>query len=342
LFEFDHDQIKELRGKLIHLVEARDIDSQYSPPSPTFYQRPLCTPLPTDVISRTTSTADLAKLASHARADEKLGGHSWGHVFENEQPAKANGFMLAEENDEDEMIEYTETYTADFTQKSPIECLPIEIFDQIMSYLVVDEPTNGYTPRNKDLASCLLVSRTFHCATLSTLYAHVTFPHSYIFSKFLNHILAYPELGELVRKLDFSTFTSVGLGRTKKMNAEIDNLTDKKLAKCLKLTPRLQEFLASEAIEQDMNAEVLDMLFCQLSMLKSVDFCGASDSSFVRAVTAVLDPANPNLPSEIQIRRVGFHGCPTLPQSVFSTLLPRLNRLTHLDLSHTQINDNAL
>jgi len=346
LFEFDSDQIKELRGKLVHLVEARDIDSQYSPPSPTFYQRPLCTPLPTDIISRTTSTADLTKLASHARSEEKVGGgHSFGSVFNNNdhEPSRRGAFTLEEEEtDDDEMYEYTETYTADFRQKSPVECLPIEIFDQIMSYLVVDEPTNGYTPRNRDLAACLQVSRTFHCATLSTLYAHVTFPHSYIFSKFLNHMSTYPELGELVRKLDFSTFTSVGLGRTKKMNAEIDNLTDKKLVKCLKLTPRLQEFLASEAIEQDISAEVLDMLFCQLPMLKSVDFCGSADKQFVTAVGAVLNEQNPNLPADIQIRRVGFHGCPTLPPPIFMTLLPRLSRLTHLDLSHTQITDPGL
>src|SRR5690554_8119115 len=95
----------------------------------------------------------------------------------------------------------------------------------IIPCLSIDTQTNGYTPRNKDLASCLLVSKTFYEMTLSTLYKRVMFPHSTIYSKFLSHISKYPGLGKLVRGLDFSQFTSIGLGRTKKMQSEIQKLT---------------------------------------------------------------------------------------------------------------------
>lgn len=44
----------------------------------------------------------------------------------------------------------------------------------------------------------------------------------------------------------------------------------------------------------------------------------------------------------LSIRRLGMHGCNTLPSSVYATLLPRLPNLTHLDLNHTQVTDGTL
>lgn len=225
---------------------------------------------------------------------------------------------------------------------APIELLPVEIFDQIIPYLAIDAPTNGYAPRNKDLTSCLLVSRTFHCATLSTLYAKVAFPHSTIFSKFLAQISKHPHLGELVRRLDFSHFTSVGLGRTRRMNSEIQKLTATTLRKCLDINPNLREFFASESLDDDMDQRVLEKLFCDLPRLQAVDFCAASSAIFVSGFMAAVSLNNPLLPQALPIRRLGLHGCTTLPPSVFATLLPRLPHLTHLDLNHTQITDGAL
>ncbi|KAL7276804.1 hypothetical protein RUND412_000190 [Rhizina undulata] len=229
-----------------------------------------------------------------------------------------------------------------FHQRAPIELLPVEIFDQIIPLLAIDTPSNGYTPRNKDLVSCLLVSRTFHRATLSTLYAHVTFPHSIIYSKFLAHIAKYPDLGDLVRRLDFSHFTSIGLGRTRRMNYEIQKLTATTLLKCLNLTPKLREFLSSESLDDDMDGRVLEKLFCGLPLLNAVDFCAAASAIFVNGFTSVISPNNPLLPESLPIKRLGLHGCTTLPPSVFATLLPRLTHLTHLDLTHTQITDGSL
>ena len=211
-----------------------------------------------------------------------------------------------------------------------------------MSYLAITAPTNGYTTRNKDLASCLLVSRTFHYHTLATLYSHVTFPHSTIFSKFLSHMQRYPELGELVRRADFSAFTSVGLKRSLKMKIEIQNLTAKTLKASLSLTPKLQEFLATEDMGMDMDAGVLQMLFCELRYLQALDFCGLADKEFIKGMAQVLVPQNPALPQKLPIKRLGLHGCTTVHMSSISTLLPRLPFLTHLDLTHTQVTDAML
>ncbi|KAJ9318512.1 hypothetical protein DTO271D3_1174 [Paecilomyces variotii] len=224
--------------------------------------------------------------------------------------------------------------------RSSLEKLPAEVLDQVISHLALDVPPNGYTPRNVDLISCLLTSKTLHAATLSVLYRNITIPHSIIFSKALNHISQYPALGTLVRRLDFSHFTSVGLGRTKQMNVEIQNLTAKTLLKCLDLLPYLKECLLQEHVETDIDVPVLRKLFTGLPNLQAVDFCGCStqafSASFVEALMEGLPPALPML------KRVSLHECSSLPAVAFEILLPRLVNVTHLDLAHTQITEAAL
>ncbi|KAE8412996.1 hypothetical protein BDV36DRAFT_44803 [Aspergillus pseudocaelatus] len=225
---------------------------------------------------------------------------------------------------------------------SRLETLPSEVLDQIISCLALDVPPNGYTPRNVDLISCLLASRTLHAATLAVLYRNMTFPHSVIFSKALNHMSHYPALGTLVRRLDFSHFTSVGLGRTKQMNAEIQNLTSKTLLKCLDLLPNLKECLLQEHVEGDLSVEVVQKLLFGLPNLFAVDFCGCSTQSFSAVFQEAL-MTGPGLPLVMpNLRRVSLHECSSLPASVFETLLPRLVNLTHLDVTHTQISEAAL
>ncbi|EQL34494.1 hypothetical protein BDFG_03644 [Blastomyces dermatitidis ATCC 26199] len=225
---------------------------------------------------------------------------------------------------------------------APIELLPAEILDQIISHLAIDIPPNGYTPRNIDLVSCLLTSRTLHSATLSVLYRHITIPHSIIFSKALNHIKQYPALGTIVRRLDFSHFTSVGLGRTQQMNVEIQNLTSKTLLECLELLTNLKECLLQEHLEDDVNVDVLRKLLSRTPSLRAVDFCGCSSAifsnGFLSAVTEDFDfPAT--LPA---LRRVSLHECSGLIPRVFEVFLPRLVNVTHLDVCHTQITNSAL
>ncbi|KAH8697585.1 leucine rich repeat domain protein [Talaromyces proteolyticus] len=223
-----------------------------------------------------------------------------------------------------------------------IEKLPVEVLIQIISYLAVDLPPNGYTPRNVDLVACLLTSRTFHSATLSVLYRNITVPHSIIFSKLLKHINNYPALGTIVRRLDFSHFTSVGLGRTRQMNAEIQNLTSKTLLQCLDLFPDLMECLLQEHLETDINNAVVQKIFGGLPNLRAVDFVGCSSQAFsIDFLEAFKAPAD--IPVYLpQLKRLSLHECSGLSPAVFATLLPRLVNLTHLDLGRTQITEAAL
>lgn len=214
--------------------------------------------------------------------------------------------------------------------------------DQIISHLAIDIPPNGCTPRNVDLIACLLTSHTLHAATLGVLYRNMTFPHSLIFSKALNHLSQYPALGTLVRRLDFSHFTSVGFGRTKQMNVEIQNLTSRTMLQCLNLLPNLKECLLQEHVEGDISVEVLQKLFLGLPNLNAIDFCGCSTQSFSAIFLEALT-SGPGLPPTLpNLRRISLHECSSLPAEAFEILLPRLVNLTHLDLTHTLVTETAL
>ena len=213
--------------------------------------------------------------------------------------------------------------------------------DEVIAQLALDSPPSGYTPRNVDLISCLLTSRTVHVATINTLYSHITIPHSSIFSKFLGHIAEYPGLGTIVKRLDLSHFTSIGLGRSRQVNSEVQNMTSKTLHKCLELTPAIREVLLQENLDDDIDEIVLYKIFYGLPKLQAVDFCASSSKPFAESFTSVVTSLI-DVPINLGIRRLGLHECFTLPSSVFDTLLPRLSHLTHLDVSHTRITDNAL
>jgi hypothetical protein len=217
---------------------------------------------------------------------------------------------------------------------SPVERLPVEVFELIVPLLAVETPSEGYNPRNVDLVNCLLVSRTFHSATLATLYNKVTIPHSFIFNKFLDRITDFESLGTLVRRLDFSHFTPVASGSGK--------LTADSLSRGLSLTPRLKEFLVQEHLANSMDENVLGKLFQDLPVLNAVDFCASSSSIFKTAFTSVINKDNAKLPLQLPIRRLGLHECNTIPPAALEVLLSRLPRLTHLDACHTQITDKAL
>ncbi|KAL8884313.1 MAG: hypothetical protein Q9205_006007 [Flavoplaca limonia] len=225
--------------------------------------------------------------------------------------------------------------------ESPLEQLPVEVLDEIIGQLALDSPPSGYTPRNVDLINCLLTSRTIHVATINTLYSNITIPHSSIFWKFLSRVSDYPGLGTIVKRLDLSHFTSIGLGRSRQVNSEVQNMTSRTLLKCLELTPAIQEVLLQENLDDDIDENVLCKLFFGLPKLKAVDFCASSSKpfaeSFTSAVTTLIDS-----PMNLGLRRLSLHECFTLPSSVFETLLPRLPHLTHLDVSHTRVTDNAL
>ncbi|TVY56579.1 F-box protein, partial [Lachnellula suecica] len=224
--------------------------------------------------------------------------------------------------------------------KSPLEALPMELLGSIIDQLATDIPPNGFTARNIDLMSLLLTSHGMHAATLATLYKNITIPHSRIFAKFLAHISSHPALGTIVRRLDFSHFNPTGAGLTRRERDNTLNLIPKTLLKCLSLTPNLREFLAQEHIDDDLSAEVIKTLLCDLPQMKALDFCACSSASFQTSFTSVLE--NAQLPTALPITRLSLHECTSLPSSTFTTLLPRLPRLTHLDAAHTRITAAAL
>ena len=216
----------------------------------------------------------------------------------------------------------------------------LTISDRIIAQLTLEVPQTTYTARKSDLVSCLLTSRSIHAATISTLYAHIIVRNSEAFSKFLGRITQLSELGYLVRRLDLSQFSSVGLKRTRQKNSEVQNLTSETLLRCLELTPCLQEVLLQEHIEDDIDQAFIGKLFFGLPNLQAVDFCAASSSSFVEAFSAVVNSLTPS--TALSIRRMSLHECFTLPSLALDALLPCLPRLTHLDLSHTRVTDKAL
>ncbi|RCI17352.1 hypothetical protein L249_2261 [Ophiocordyceps polyrhachis-furcata BCC 54312] len=222
---------------------------------------------------------------------------------------------------------------------SPLETLPAEVLGAIIDLLVVEIPPNGLTTRNADLMAILLTSRSMHAATLDVLYRHITIPHSRIFRKFLTTIDMYPALATIVRRLDFSHFNPSMIFSTASERAQTQNLTSETLARCLELTPHLQELLAQEYIDDDLSPHVLAKLLFDMPQLRALDLCGCSSPAFKDSFMSVL--ARP-WPDALSITKLSLHKCLSLPSSVFETLLPRLPRLTHLDVAGTRITDQAL
>lgn len=142
-----------------------------------------------------------------------------------------------------------------------------------------------------------------------------------------------------MRRLDFSHFNPSTIFSTASERARTQNLTTETLLKCLELTPYLQEFLAQEHIDEDLSPDIIKKLFFDMPRLHAVDFCGCSSTYFKNSFTKLLD--NP-WPDSLSLTRVSFHKCLNLPGSVFEVILPRLERVTHLDLAGTRVTDKAL
>lgn len=227
---------------------------------------------------------------------------------------------------------------------APIERLPLELLSDIVGHLVIDIPPNSLTKRNIDLMSLLLTSKTMHGATLVTLYRQITIPHSIIFKKFLTHVASHPVLGTLVRRFDFCHFNPGVVFMTASERSLAQNLTATTLLKALELAPNLQEFLAQEHIDGDLDERVLRKLFFGLDRIVALDFCGCSSGTFRAAFTSAL-PATEEAWAAVPdpaLRRLSLHKCTTLPASTFENLLPHLPHLTHLDVAGTRITDAAL
>lgn len=223
-------------------------------------------------------------------------------------------------------------------RSTSLDSMPFEVIELILSYLLCQPRPHDWTPRNADVIACLRTSKAMYAATLSSLYRNITIPHSITFSKVLRQVSSDPELGALVRRLDFSRYTSVGFGRTRQAALALQNVTPRTLRQCLGLMPGLTEFLVHEHIDDELDEEVLQKLLFE-SKLRALDFCGCSSRTFTQAFSGVLDSQTASFPF---LRRLSLHECSTLQAPFFEALLPRLPHLTHLDLAHTVITDEVL
>lgn len=240
-----------------------------------------------------------------------------------------------------------------------LESMPFEILYQILQNVILEQcdgnPANYYSTV-ASFSKLMSSNYAFYNVGTPILYRHVAFAHPHAFDRFLKSI-ENTNFGTYTRTIDFSGFTSVGLGRSSRMNQEIQMLTARTILRCLELCPNLNEFLASENIEQDIDVKVLEKLY-SLPFLQALDFCGATHSSFVEAVASscgfaktengeyirtqdpqALEYYSRPLPNII---RLSLHGCSTLPANVIKALLERLPNLVRLDLTHTQITSSCL
>lgn len=227
------------------------------------------------------------------------------------------------------------------TGDSCIERLPLELLSSVINLLLLDVPPNGITKRNIDLMSLLLTSKKIHGATLLTLYRQITIPHSKIFQKFLAHVSCHQPLGTLVRRFDFCHFNPSTLFETASERSQARNLTSDTLLQALDLTPHLQEFLAQEHIDDDLDARVLRKLFFGFERIQALDFCGCSAASFRDSFTSTILSADWSQ-SPLLLKRLSLHRCNTLAPPVLEALLAHLPEVTHLDLAGTRITDAAL
>ncbi|KAG7664576.1 uncharacterized protein J8A68_001870 [[Candida] subhashii] len=222
-------------------------------------------------------------------------------------------------------------------QFSPLLSLPLEILYRIIEYVYVDHDISSINSNLENFANTIpLLSKKFHHLSLCFLYKYTIFNRPHSFDKFLHNLNSNPIIGKYVEFMDFQQFTSIGLGRTGRMNQEIQMVTSKTISKALKMTPNLLEFLASENIQDDMDIVVLDLLFNKLPKIKALDFCGASSEAFAKAFDAL------QINQDLTITKLSLHDCSNLHPDVFAKILPRLIHLQRLDLNHTSITSTIL
>lgn len=166
-------------------------------------------------------------------------------------------------------------------RRSPnLSSLPPEILTIILQYVALMSSPE-MAPR--ELARLLPTCFSIYDVGIAVLYRRVAFPYPHTFDKFRRSI-ENSGYGILVRALDFSAFTSVGLGRTGKMNKEIQMVTHDTILKMLDLCPNLHEFCVAESVDMDIDARVLNRLL-QMPLLEAMDFCGStSKKGFITAL----------------------------------------------------------
>ncbi|KAI5957156.1 hypothetical protein KGF54_000084 [Candida jiufengensis] len=220
---------------------------------------------------------------------------------------------------------------------SPLLNLPIELLMKILEYVYIDTDISSINSNLEKFANTIpLLSKKFHQLSLCFIYKYTIFNRPHSFDKFLYNLEINPIIGKYVEFMDFQQFTSIGLGRTGRMNQEIQMVTSKTITHALSMTPNLIEFLASENIQDDIDVNVLDILFNKLKKLKAIDFCGASSTGLSIAFE------NLNLQENTSITKLSLHDCSNLSANLLEKILIKLPNLKRLDLTHTSINSSTL
>lgn len=246
-------------------------------------------------------------------------------------------------------VKYSENF-------SPLLLLPMEILYQIIEIVYYDENTSSI-PANleKFLKTIPVLLKTFNQLAIRFLYKYAIFNRPHSFDRFLLNILNQPDIGQYVEFMDFQTFTSIGLGRTGRMNQEIQMVTSYTIKLALEMCPNLIEFLASENIQDDLNELVLLTLFNDMPKIQALDFCGASLPQFAQAFKELvinpidlsesdMESSTVSLPSSnlSHLFKISFHDCSNLSPAVFEKLLPHFINVRRLDLTHTMMTSTLL
>lgn len=235
---------------------------------------------------------------------------------------------------------YEETSRLTSLTDLPNEIL-IKIIEMVYYDSIFDEEFDSINKILENFMKIQLLNKFFHNLSFKFLYKYGIFNRPHSFAKFLSNLNSNLErgknLGKYVQVIDFDSFTSIGLGRTGKMNQEIQMVTSRTILDCLHKTPNLIEFLASENIQDDVNVDVLSYLFNDLNYLQGLDFCGASSKDFFDAFNDLT--INRNLK---KLFKISFHDCSNLSIEVFKKILPHLINLRRLDLTHTSITSTIL
>ncbi|ODV87252.1 hypothetical protein CANARDRAFT_194302 [[Candida] arabinofermentans NRRL YB-2248] len=217
--------------------------------------------------------------------------------------------------------------------------LPFELMDKIFRYTYFNDIEKVYSINSniKSFAKSIsLVNSEFYLLSLKYIYKYANFTRSTSFDKFLKNLLQNPYIGNYVQFLDFSEFTSVGLGRTGQMMQDIQMVTETTIMDCLSLTPNLREFLACESIQNDLNHQIINYLFNTLTKLESLDFTGCNGYNFVQSFK------NLKLNENYSLKKLSFHDCTDLNHEFYIELLKNLKNLERLDLMHTLITTKIL
>lgn len=306
----------------------------------------------------------------------------WGHVASDSlhqmsfSPTDRGGLFLLPVMSQDSQysrnsVLLASSVTENFTLKDPLVnvtksdqflpllSLPIEILYQIIEIVYYDEATTSISANlEKFLKTIPVLSKPFNQLAIRFLYKYAIFNRPHSFERFLLNIINQPDIGQYVEFMDFQTFTSIGLGRTGRMNQEIQMVTSTTIELALKMCTNLIEFQASENIQDDMDVSVLLMLFNHLPKIQALDFCGASLRQFAEAFDDLVieSPRSASRGSDVSMSsslvlsastldhlfKISFHDCSNLPLRVFEKVLPALRHLRRLDLTHTSITSSVL